>query len=171
MTHYGTLEEAALYHASVGNAAWATTGTDSARTAALVRASRALDGRYSTRFAGVRAAVGQRLAWPRLDGYDVCAQQDIAPGVIPQGVVEAAYEMALVELQRPNSLSPTLSLGRLTKSESVSGAASRSFFSPEELGISDPNSPLQAFRPTLMIVEDLLACYILSTRRWVATVV
>ena len=169
MSHYGNLIEALAYHASVGNDAWALPSVeDSQRTAALIRASRALDGRYASRFAGVKATGGQRLAWPRKGGYDFCAQTDIAEGVIPVGVVEAAYELALVELQQPGVLTPVVTTGKVTKSEAVSGAASRSFFSPKELGLPEG---MAALRPTIMVAEDLLSCYVNQNARWLARVV
>lgn len=43
---YGTLEDAATYHADRGNAAWAAAATDALRTAALVRASDYIRFRY-----------------------------------------------------------------------------------------------------------------------------
>lgn len=169
MSHYGTLSGALAYQASVGNALWgSSTYDDQERTAALTRASRALDGRYGTSFSGYKASIAQRLAWPRVDGYDYCAQQLVPEGDVPLGVVEAAYELALVELQNPGALSPTVTAGRLTKSEAVVGAASRSFFSPEELGL---RGGLDAFRPTITVAEDLLSCYLNRSQRWIATVV
>lgn len=169
MSHYGTLVGAADYHDAVGNTAWAASAyTDPQRTAALTRASRALDGRYGMQFAGVKSTSDQRLAWPRNGGHDFCSDTPVPPGQVPLGVIEAAYELALIELQGPGALSPSLTTGRITKSEAVVGAASRSFFSPEELGL---NGGLDAFRPTLTVAEDLLGCYLNRGRRWIATVV
>ena len=169
---YGTLVTAAAYHAAVGNPIWIDAQySDDQRTAAMVRARRVMDGRYGLVFTGAKALLDQPCAWPRVGAYDVCAQQEIPSDVTPSGILEASYEIALIELQRPNSLSPTINIGRLTKSESVDGAASRSFFSPEELAAFG-NNPLQNMRPTLMVVEDLLSCFIsVNGRRWAATVV
>lgn len=169
---YGTLAEALTYHASVGNAAWVAVGvTDPLRTQAMIRARRVLDGRWGRVFTGNKATVDQVKAWPRVGAYDVCAGQDLPAGVIPNGVLEASYELALAELVKPNSLSPTLTVGRMTKSEGVDGAANRSFFSPEELK-SFGDDPLQNMRPTLLTAADLLTCYITPNwRRWAATVV
>lgn len=169
MSHYGSLAGALAYHQSLGNEVWASlTYTDAQRTGALTRASRALDGRYGSMFAGVKGSSTQREAWPRIGGFDYCAQVPVPDGTVPDGVVEAAYELALVELQRPGSLSPSVVGGRLTKSEAVVGAASRSFFSPEELGMK---GGFDAFRPTLTSAEDLLSCYLLRQRPWTARVV
>lgn len=169
MSHYGTLPGALAYHASVGNTLWGSSAyDDQRRTAALTRASRAMDGRYGLQFAGVKSTGDQRLAWPRDGGHDFCSDTPVPPGQVPLGVIEAAYELALVELQRPGALSPSLTTGRITKSEAVVGAASRSFFSPEELGL---NGGLDAFRPTLTVAEDLLSCYLNRGKRWIAAVV
>lgn len=169
MSYYGDLVGALAYHASVGNDAWALPSVqDPQRTAALIRASRALDGRYASRFAGVKATGGQRLAWPRKGGYDFCAQTEIAEGVIPAGVIEAAYELALIELQQPGALTPVVTTGKVTKSEAVSGAASRSFFSPKELGLPEG---MAALRPTVVVAEDLLSCYVNQNASWIARVV
>ena len=168
MSHYGTLVGALAYHSSVGNELWGSSAySDSQRTAALTRASRALDGLYGLQFAGVRAP-GERLSWPRVGGFDYCTQTAVPDGVTPLAVIEAAYELAFVELQRPGALSPSITPGRVTKSEAVVGAASRSFFSPEELGM---NGGMSAFRPMVTAAEDLLSCYLNRGKRWVAAVV
>lgn len=170
MNYYGTLAGAAAYlAATAGASAWAA-GSDGDREAALVRAASALDGRYGTRFTGTKATWAQRLAWPRVAAYDVCAQQSIPDGATPPAVEEAAYALAVMELTTPGILTPIVSFGRLTKSEAVVGAASRSFFSPQELGLTEDAA--QLFRPTLLVVGDLIGCYLKDTTRlWAATVV
>jgi len=152
---YGTLEGAAAYHDARGNAAWSAAGvTDSQRTAALVRASAALDGIYGPRFPGHKAGGRtQALAWPRTGAFDRCAGEDIPDDEIPQAVVSAAYELALAELQAPGSSSPTITPGRLVKRQKVEGIE-REFFGPSE-GVS---GSADAMRPVLMAVEDALRC-------------
>jgi hypothetical protein len=57
--HYGALPAALAYHEARGNAAWTGAGVDDAkRTAALMRASQALDALYGARYPGVIASAG-----------------------------------------------------------------------------------------------------------------
>lgn len=169
MEHYGTSASAAAYMAAMGYTAWAD-ATDTARTGALVRASRALDGRYERQFTGVRAVAGQARAWPRRGAYDACAQEALPADFVPAMVEMASYELAVIELAAPGSLSPVLTMGRLTKSEAVEGAGSRSFFGPSEMGITGIRETADAFRPMLTVAADMVQCFI-SDRRWVAAVV
>ncbi|AZR23488.1 DnaT-like ssDNA-binding protein [Xanthomonas vasicola] len=111
---YGTLAGADDYHLARGNTAWAT-GSEAARTAALVRGTDYIDGRYQvvlasgrwqSLFPGVRAAGrGQPNEWPRTGATDN-AGAFIGPEEIPGEVERATYEAALRELARPGSLSP-----------------------------------------------------------------
>lgn len=169
---YGTLALALAYHALAGNTGWSAIGiTDDQRTQAMFRARRVLDGRWGRLFTGSKATVDQPKAWPRVGAYDVCAGQDLPDGVIPNGVLEASYELALAELVKPGALSPTFTVGRMTKSEGVDGAANRSFFSPDELKAFG-DDPTQNMRPTLLAAADLLTCYITPNwRHWAAMVV
>jgi len=159
----------------MGNTSWAAlTYSDAQRESAMRRGSRALDGRYAGQLSGVKTSAGQALQFPRIGLYDNCSQSVVTDGVTPEAVVNASYELALLELVSPNSLSPTVaSLGRLTQSEAVSGAVSRSFFSPKDLAfLLGPGSPLNAFRPNVLVVEDFMWCYLnLAGRRWAAVVV
>lgn len=152
---YGNLPGALAYHEARGNAAWSATGvTDPQRTAALVRASSALDGIYGSRFAGHKTgARAQALAWPRTGAFDHCAGEDIPSHEVPQEVVNAAYELALAELQAPGSSSPTVTPGRLVRRQKVD-TIEREFFGP---GDGAPGSA-DAMRPVLMAVEDALRC-------------
>lgn len=172
MNYYGSLADALAYHAEVGNTQWADPAkTDPERLSALVRGSRALDGRYGVTFAGFKTGgLAQVRAFPRTGGFDYCAQLELDPNVVPLAIEQAAYELALVELASPGALTPTVGFGRVTKSEAVEGAASRSFFSPRELGME--GSLLNGFRPTILAAEDLLVCYLRPARGlWAATVV
>lgn len=157
---YGTLAAATLYHDARGNAAWSASGvTDAQRTAALVRASGALDGQYGSQFPGYKTGGrAQTLAWPRTGARDACADEDIPDDEIPVQVENAAYEIALAELQRPGSSSPTITPGRVVKRQKVD-TIEREFFSASE---GSPMSP-DAMRPVLMAVEDALRCILVST--------
>lgn len=152
---YGTLAGATSYHADRDNAAWTAAGvTDAKRTAALVRASAALDGQYGAQFPGRKTGGrAQALAWPRTGAWDHCAGEDIPDDETPVQVVSAAYELALAELQRPGSSSPTVTPGRLVKRQKVEGIE-REFFSAKE----GASASTDAMRPVLMAVEDALRC-------------
>ena len=152
---YGSFEAAASYHVDRGNTAWSADGvTDTQRTAALVRASSALDGQYGARFPGRKTGGrSQALAWPRTGARDHCAGEDIPDDEVPVEVESAAYELALAELQRPGSSSPILTPGRLVKRQKVD-TIEREFFGPNEgaPGLVDD------MRPILTAVEDALRC-------------
>lgn len=153
--HYGDLPGAAAYHDARGNAAWSAAGvTDPQRAAALVRASSALDGIYGNRLAGRKTGGRtQVLAWPRIGAHDYCADEDIPSDEIPLEVVNAAYELALAELQAPGSSSPTVTPGRLVKRQKVD-TIEREFFGPGD-GVSGTPDDM---RPVLTAVEDALRC-------------
>lgn len=155
---YGTVAGATTYHSDRGNSAWSAAGiTDTQRTAALVRASTALDGQYWDQFPGRKTGGRlQALAWPRAGARDHCAGEDIPDDEIPVQVVNAAYELALAELQRPGASSPTVTPGRVVKRQKVEGIE-REFFSATE-GASI--SPI-AMRPVLLTVEDALRCILM----------
>lgn len=124
---YISLADAGTYHTDRGNAAWAA-GSDADRTAALIRATFALDGMKAWR--GVKASSSQPLVWPRAgavddDGYAV------ASDAIPQRLKDAVCEAALLELASAGALTPALDRGgAVTRvkvgpvEEEYSGAAS-----------------------------------------------
>ena len=177
MTPYGTLAGATEYHAAVGNTAWALVApdpaghTDAERTSALLRASRALDGRYSRQFSGYKVTSDQARAWPRRDAYDHCADAELSADQVPLAIVHAAYEMALFELTQPGFFAVAVTPGRLTQNEKVD-VISRAFFSPQDMAfIIGEGSPLNAFRPNLSLVEDLIGCYLKKADLWHARVV
>lgn len=155
MNHYGTLDGAKSYHQTRGNAAWGDTDkTDEQRTAALIRASSALDGVYSSKFGGRKAdGRAQFLSWPREGARDYCADEDIPSDEIPIGVINAAYELALAELDSPGSSSPSITPGRVTKREKMD-VIEREFFG------SDDSVSADTMRPVLTAVEDALCCLI-----------
>lgn len=152
---YGTTADATTYHADRGNAAWSAAGiTDAQRTAALVRASGALDGIYGGRFPGRKTGGrAQALAWPRTGARDACADEDIPDDEIPVQIENAAYELALAELVRPGSSSPTVTPGRVVKRQKVD-TIEREFFSASD----GASMSADAMRPVMMAVEDALRC-------------
>ena len=172
MRYYGTLEGALTYANDIGDAVWpSATYTDIQREAALTRASNALDGRYSNQFLGSKATAEQRRAWPRVGAYDRCVGVEFSADTIPWQMENATYALAVVELQSPGATSPTVTPGRVTKSETVD-VISRSFMTPEEMLISTPQALLDSFRPVNLAVQDLLVCITRDpASRWIATVV
>ncbi|WP_115540028.1 DnaT-like ssDNA-binding protein [Xanthomonas campestris] len=154
---YGTLEGADDYHQARGNAAWAA-GSEEARTASLVRGTDYIDGRYrvlllsgrwQSMFPGVRTdGRGQPNEWPRTGAVDYDGNP-IAADVLPIEVEHAAYEAALRELARPDSLSPDFV---------ASALAIRKKVGPIEVAYSDksidggvPN------RPVISVIDEILA--------------
>ncbi len=152
--HYGTLEAAALYHDARGNTAWSAAGvTDAQRTAALVRASAALDGQYSRRYGGSKATRAQALQWPRVGARDYCVGEDLPDDEVPQEIEQAMYALALVELLTPGAASPSFTPGAVNKREQVD-LISRERFGPAD-GVA---LTLDAQRLQMAEVEDALRC-------------
>jgi hypothetical protein len=121
---YGSVSGADAYHLARGTTAWA--GTEAAKEAALIRATQALDGRY--RWPGIRHSETQALDWPRDAAYDVDGYEIEG---LPQGVIDATYEAALIELLEPGALSPTVDTG--VRSEKV-GSINIDYFGTQRTG-------------------------------------
>jgi len=153
MEHYGTIEGALAYHQARGDVTWNADGvTEDQQTAALIRASNAIDGLYGDQFPGKKTGGrNQTLAWPRTGARDHCADEAIPDTEIPLGVEYATYTAALQELIQPGSLAPIVTPGRVTKREKVD-SIEREFFGPE----SGPGA--NSMRPVLSAVEDALRC-------------
>lgn len=149
MDHYADLPAALAYHAARGNSAWSAAGiTDEQRTAALVRASAVLDGRYGSRYPGRKVGGrAQSLGWPRLDAIDAEGEA-IAADEVPTEILHAVFEMALAELVSPGSLSPAVTLGKVKLRARVEGAVDVTYAG---------GGSAASHRPTLTIVDDLLS--------------
>ncbi len=154
---YGTLADANQYHADRGNTAWA--GTDTAKTAALIRASDYIDGRYRyqtaggcwrSMFRGTKTdGRGQEREWPRTGATDSDGNA-IPDNEVPVEVERATYEAALRELTEPGSLSPDyVAAGQVTR-ETV-GPITVQYASGQSDGAMPPN------RPVVTVVDDILA--------------
>jgi hypothetical protein len=65
-------------------------------------------------------------------------------------IERATYEATLRELAQPNSLSPDVTVGRVYKSVSVSGAVSVTY--------ADEGGVVAAQTPTLTVVDNMLSC-------------
>lgn len=153
MAGYGSNEAADSYHQARGNAAWAALSADQ-KTAARVRGSVYVDGRYGARFPGVKAGGrAQERAWPRI-GADDWEGSAISSDIVPIEVEHATYEAALIEAADPGSLSPTVAPSDMLKREKV-GPIEQEYFQPG--GASD-------MRPLATIIDDLLAPLIQRSR-------
>lgn len=98
---YVSVADADTYHTAHGNTTW--TGVDALKEAALVRATQALDARYS--WQGFRLVETQALDWPRYDAYDV---DGYYLSGVPQGIKDALCELALLELVTPGELTESV---------------------------------------------------------------
>lgn len=130
MAHYGTVEGADAYHEARGNEAWTSVASspEDEKTAALIRATAFVDGRYLSRFPGVRTeGRSQDLQWPRIgsDGAPVTDAEgnEIADDEVPAEIISAVYEAALREIESPGSLMPDLDRGGKIKSLTAGSVA------------------------------------------------
>lgn len=160
MDHYGTLAGALAYHAvSAGGAAWTSAAvTDAQRSAALIRASRSLDGQYGARYPGTPTqGRAQSMAWPRKGATDHCTGETLADDTVPVEIERAAYALGLVELQTPGASSPSFTPAAVNKREQVD-VISRERFGPAD-GVA---LTLEAQRAQLAEVEDSLRCILMN---------
>lgn len=115
--YYGTLADADLYAESRGNDAW--DGDNDAKTAALIRGSAYIDGRYRSRFPGEKTGGrAQYLQWPRTGALDADGNE-IDSLEIPFEIIQATFESAARELATPGSLSPDYIASAQVKREKV----------------------------------------------------
>ncbi|MEQ1407769.1 DnaT-like ssDNA-binding protein [Neorhizobium sp. Rsf11] len=92
--------------------------SDAQKTAALQRGSLVID-RYEPKFTGMRTGgYAQERAWPRT-GATTYYGEAIPSNVIPDPIVNAAYEAAFLELTNPGSLSPVVTGSSTVKREKV----------------------------------------------------
>ncbi len=79
--------------------------------AALIRASKAIDARYSSSYPGYRkSGRSQGLHWPRAAAYDISGWL-VRDDQVPIEIVQATCEAAIRELAEPNSMMPDLERG------------------------------------------------------------
>jgi hypothetical protein len=153
---YGTLAEAYDYHAARGNSEWTDTPASPAdpdQEAALVRATSYIDGRYGSRFPGVKKnGRAQALAWPREDAIDNDGF-DIEDDEVPSEVKKATFEAALRELASPGSLNPDVVMTDRVKSEKVDVIA---------IEYASSSSAEDSI-PVVNAIDDLLAVLVGST--------
>lgn len=119
---YASLNYANSYHISVGNAAWAP-ATDTDKENALRRAAVWIDGTYLRMWSGVPLnGRAQKRAWPQIGGVDYFGNE-IDDSSIPDEVLRAQCEAALVELASPGSLTPSVTPAQMIKSEKIGSIA------------------------------------------------
>lgn len=141
---YGSLGDANRYHAAnLAASAWfAATGNQ--REQALVSAARWLDRQT---WQGSPTTPGQCLAWPRTGVID-CDGQDVPDDVVPQEIVTAEFELALVLLQDPTVPSQPTLHGASNVQSVQAGSVSVTFFSPVHGG------------KLPVIANDLVKCFL-----------
>lgn len=124
------------------------TGSDADKEAAIRRAVAYMDG---LRWKGTRTTGRvQALAWPR-SGVPDCEGSTIAANSIPQEVIFAQHVLARAEFQSPGILSPSVTLGAVTKREKV-----------DVIEVEYDTSRLQGtadeLRPLVTMAMDKLRC-------------
>lgn len=129
---------------------------DEVSNAAIRRGTTWLDGIYAKRWPGVRAnGRSQRRAWPRLNALDFDGAV-IDSLTIPQEVIWASFEAAMVETLSPNTLSPSVTAGSQKTLVKMEGL---------EWKLAQPaGGSVQDFIPTLTAVEILLQSILTASR-------
>jgi hypothetical protein len=118
---YVSAAGADAYFLARANTAWV--GSATAKEAAIVRATFALDGLYGNRWPGYKSSSGQALDWPRDEAYDIDGYELSG---LPTAIVNAACEAALIELVSANSINSSVTNG--VKVETV-GPITTEYFS------------------------------------------
>lgn len=154
---YGTVAAADAYHLARANAAW--TGDDTAKQAALLRASVYIDGRYrkllasgtwQSLFPGVKTeGRGQAREWPRTGAEDYEGHA-IEPDQVPVEVENATFEAALRELASPGSLSPDFVAAQTIKREKVGPLET-------EFAVGNGADAAGSVRPVISTIDEMIA--------------
>ena len=136
-TFYGTDAGADAYHTERGNSAW--TGTTAEKEAALLRASEYIDWAYlgvwrEDRFGYRTSGRSQDREWPRTDAYvwSEWTWQLLDANTVPDEVINATYEAALLEIATPGYFTPDYTPGKAVKKAAVSGAVSVEYWSDDQ---------------------------------------
>lgn len=131
------------YHTALGNATW--TGTDALKEESIRRASNFLNNSFKWK-GYPKSGRDQAMSWPRYDvvdryGYGVSSDS------VPLEIKNACAEIALRELVTPGSMNPDV-----TPSETVRRAKA----GPAEVEYSNSRTDVDASRPVLLIVRDMV---------------
>lgn len=107
MTIYGTTDGFKAYHAARGREGDIAAYDDDEIAPAGLVASEWLDANYRSLFPGLKTAGrDQEREWPRIGGIDIYGY-GIPSDVVPVEVENATYELQLIQLQSPGSLTKT----------------------------------------------------------------
>lgn len=149
-----SLAAADAYHTALGRSDWVA-GEEGAREAAIRRATAYLSRGYG--WAGVRTRGRlQALAWPRSNVVDA-ERVGIRSDEIPIEVRDACAELARQELASPGSLDPVV-----TPSD---GLVKREQVGPISTEYDLPSTGVEARRPALLAVRDMLAPFLAAAGR------
>lgn len=110
---YVSVADADTYHTNLGQSAW--TGTDDEKSSAILRAMRYLE---NLNWTGWKTSHDNPLAWPRYQTFDRDGKL-YDSDIVPQNVVNALCEAALVELVSAGALRPTTSTTGQVKRQKV----------------------------------------------------
>lgn len=112
------------------------------------RATARLDAKYRSRFPGCRTnGRNQSLEWPRSGAFDAECNA-IASDEIPQEIIDACCELAIIELADPGSLSPTVTPGQIEKRIKVDTI---------EIEYAGASASVYDQRPVPTVVDDILS--------------
>lgn len=117
---YVSIDDCDEYHATLGNASW--TGADAVKEQAIIRAMKWLERRQ---WKGRKYDYEQPLQWPRVDVY--AGGYEVYYDIVPQDVIDALCEAALVELLEPSALRPSLDRGGMVTSFTLVGVMSETY--------------------------------------------
>jgi hypothetical protein len=127
MAFYGTVAGADIYHADRANAGW--TGDETAKTAALVRATDYINAFYF---------------------WNAFTAAQIEAGDTPLKIEQAAYEVALRELTAPGSLTPDyVATAQVTKETKQVGPLMKSLEYATSSGAASS-------RPRIALIDGML---------------
>jgi hypothetical protein len=150
MDYYGTVAAFRIYHIARGRDVAAM--SDSTVTKALLIASEWLDGRYRSRYAGIKKGDRTQIReWPRSMVVDITGWS-IPNDIIPTEVENATYEAAFEESKAAGSLTKNFTPS-LYSQVSITGAVHAQFNSNKTAADMQTQYPLvdQAIAPVLMI--------------------
>lgn len=145
-----SVSEADAYHTSLGNDGWdspnGASASEELKEQALRRASRFLSDSFKWKGYPVNGR-DQNLAWPR---FYVSDDEDygIESNEIPTEVKRATFEIALLEIITPGTMTPTVTESARVKREKVG---------PLEVEYLNTRSDAWGDRPTVTKVIDMIS--------------
>lgn len=99
----------------------------------------------------------QGLSWPRT-GMTDCDGNTVPDDEVPLEVKRATLAAAIVELQDPNVLTPTITPGSAVRRERVADIE-QEFMTPVDLGLAMDGDPIDDLRPMIAQAKDFLKCF------------